>query len=98
MFPLYSSVALIQLWVVGLPKPLRLPGTHGRMFPWDPPSFGIPNDVLTKVAAQLRWNAISYILDTISIDKSYQSSSTSSDEESEPDSCWVALSLTSSSG
>ena len=35
-------------------KTLRLPGSHGHVFPWDPPSFGVPDAILVKLAQKLR--------------------------------------------
>ena len=32
---------------------MRLPGTHGYTFPWDPPYFGIPDSVLADLANRL---------------------------------------------
>ncbi|KAI0308791.1 hypothetical protein OF83DRAFT_169147 [Amylostereum chailletii] len=35
-------------------KRLELPGTHGIVYPWDPPAFGIPEGVLASLALELR--------------------------------------------
>ena len=32
---------------------VNLPGTHGYAFPWDPPHFGIPAKVLSRLADEL---------------------------------------------
>ena len=44
--------------MTGTPKSLCLPGTHGHILPWDPPSFGIPEGVLAELAEKLRQEAI----------------------------------------
>ncbi|KAI0781891.1 hypothetical protein C8Q75DRAFT_545321 [Abortiporus biennis] len=41
-----------------LTLPTHLPGTHGHVFPWDPPSFGIPDMILEKLVQKLRQDII----------------------------------------
>ena len=42
------------LCAAGSSKTIRLPGSHGHVFPWDPPSFGVPDAILVKLAQKLR--------------------------------------------
>ena len=58
---------------------LRLPGSHGHVFPWDPPSFGVPDDVLVSMAMRLREEIIQCAIKAAPRrkDQSQQSSPTS---------------------
>ena len=58
---------------------LRLPGSHGHVFPWDPPSFGVPDNVLASMATRLRKEIIKCAIDKAPRrkDQSQQSSPTS---------------------
>lgn len=33
---------------------MQLPGTHGHMFSWDPPQFGVSQSVLDELADNLK--------------------------------------------
>ena len=81
---MYSSVAVTQLWVAGRSTALRLPGTHGQLFPWDPPSLGIPDKVLAEMASQLRKDVIKLARTSTTIDRTTQSSPTSQLGDAEP--------------
>ena len=41
---------------------VRLQGTHGRIFAWDPPSFGIPAGVLETLAEKLKVEVVELAL------------------------------------
>ncbi|KAI0781887.1 hypothetical protein C8Q75DRAFT_545185 [Abortiporus biennis] len=58
---------------------IHLPGTHGHVFPWDPPSFGIPDTILDKLAQKLRQDIIRLAVNNASTitNRSGQSSPTS---------------------
>ena len=47
--------------LVGSPESqggVHLPGSHGHIFPWDPPAFGIPDEVLVILAKTLQADAV----------------------------------------
>jgi hypothetical protein len=65
---------------------LQLPDTHGIIFRWDPPSFGIPVPVLEQLADELMKKASKVVKDKAGvkyIPPSQQSSPTLSDDETE---------------
>ena len=39
-------------------KPEYVPKTHGYIVPWDPPQFGIPDQVLEELARQLEQEVV----------------------------------------
>ena len=62
-----------------LGKSLRLPGSHGHIFPWDPPSFGVPDNVLEEMAKRLQEKILKCAVENLDQDKSQQSSPTSTE-------------------
>ena len=82
----HPSARLTQLWLAGSPKSLHLPGSHGHIFPWDPPSFGVPDEVLEKIAKTLQAEAVRLAIEDAAIKKSRsgQSSLASGSDDEAP--------------
>ena len=81
------SASLTQLRLAGSRKRLYLPGSHGHIFPWDPP-FGAPNNVLRSLAATLRDETVRLAIDNAAqkVTRSEQSSPASqSDSDERPE-------------
>ncbi|TFY64081.1 hypothetical protein EVG20_g6061 [Dentipellis fragilis] len=62
---------------------IRLPGTHGTIFPWDPPVFGIPTAVLKDLVDALKKKVVQKAIHEAYLQKS--TSSQSSPRSAPPD-------------
>ncbi|KAI0061385.1 hypothetical protein BV25DRAFT_1839135 [Artomyces pyxidatus] len=68
---------------------LHLPGTHGIITQWDPPAFGIPDDVLWSLLHELQIEAVDWAPTAASDDEHHQESPRSVVSEV-PDDCDIA--------
>ena len=85
---------LTRLWLAGSPRSLHLPGSHGHVFPWDPPSFGVSDEVLVKLARKLQDEAIRLAIEDASekVSRSRQSPPASvSDDDEDVFRPWITI-------